>query len=733
MHCTYNKPPKSRTLPITPGMSYPMTGMPSGSSLSPVSHFSSPPHSTGSPLVQTSFQLQPTQGQLLSTQSPIRNWSNGLPNQPVQPMTQWPTDTSNGQALPLPLPASDHSGQALGMYMLPQQQQQQQVQQPQETAGASVPITQQYLGQLPNATVANTSPPQALLPTPSLTSHTTSPSSSDEPAERRTSLIGSMTALPPNMVPTKSHSFSSDTPDQLPSKGYTPPAQIDILPAQGILEQQQQQPPQPQQSGMSFYHWPTSAFTVDPRYQFRDPSSAVAQSDDEGEGGTSTANASIYGNNADEPSIVEQRRRSSAGIWASAFNSMSLQDGTGMLSNTAATVPDPYTAVQVAQRVVANQIRPNFPMAPLNESGESGAMPSLSDVKDVWKLFMQDGAGMTPKQEKREGETHVGMAPMVTPRPNLGRSLSKSNSAPDLTSPTLAAGGPLYMANDGADSTDQGRPPAHVQQQQQQHQQGNSAVGDDMSRRNWQTQIQQRQSTFTMQPGGRFGRSGAADTNSTSAMLPPSFSGRPMASIIQQSGALQQTLAPERAPSYGLTPNLEKPNPANITPPQSAGLAGWSRTPSKLAQRSSVTTAVARPGNKRLPSQTLVPEAKKRSASFSIWDDGDGADDGDDGVLGDTEDDTAQMVAYGLPNINHHYAAGAGTGSHSRSFSLGHAGGYNSNQLAQQPLDLSMFISQSTLPASASASTTAAYGGVPPPMAPPGSWSVAAATDNKAL
>lgn len=689
VQCTYNKPPKSRTLPITPGLSYPMTAMPTGTSLSPVSHFSSP-HSMGSPVTQLSYQAQMSQGQMMYPHSPLQAMSGGLPNStapPTQPVSQW-TDggidlSGTGQVLPNLV----DNGQALGMYMPPPPQQ------PAPVAGVAVPITQQYLGQLSNASGSNPSPSQAMLPTPSLTSHTTSPSSSDEPAERKSSLIGSMTALP-LPTPLKSDSYNSSTPEH-PTKGFTPPSNPEPL---------SHLPLQDPTAAISLYHWPSSAFTMDPRYQFRNPA-ALQQSDDEDGQNPNSSSASVFNEPEDAAIIMDARRRSSAGLWASAFNSMSLQDGS--LPNSAATVPDPYTVVQVAQQIA--QPRPHFPMAPLTETSEPSKMSSVSDVKDVWKLFMQDpqpGAGITPKQEKREGE--VGMA-MITPRPPLGRSLSKSNSMPNLTSPSLLAN-QLFLLNGTNGAAESLPQQANVADAQQ--------TSGEADRQDWQKQIRQRQESFTMHPGAKFGRNSTDAGSNNLAMLPPPFHSRPVASIIQHSGALQQTLAPERAPSFGLTPNTEKPNPTNVTPPQSAVGGTFSRTPSKLSQRTTVTSATARPGNKRLPSQTLVPEAKKRSASFSVW------DEGDDGALGDTEDDSqahnAGGAQYSFPAP--FSANGSGPG-HSRSVSLGH----------NQAFDLSMFMNQPGLQQLPNLGGSSNYQGIA--TAPPGNWATTTAglSDTKAV
>ena len=125
-----------------------------------------------------------------------------------------------------------------------------------------------------------------------------------------------------------------------------------------------------------------------------------------------------------------------------------------------------------------------------------------------------------------------------------------------------------------------------------------------------------------------------------------------MASVLQHSSALQQTLAPERTPSFG--ENLPTPLRAafgftgsNGTPGGGGGGGGnnnfgWSSASSgtgrsHLSQvNGKVASSEARPGNKRLASQVLVPDTAKvgklgggMGATFSFWD-----SEGDDGLGG---------------------------------------------------------------------------------------------------
>jgi hypothetical protein len=649
--CTYNKPNKARSIAMTPGQSYtsmppvsgstagtPYTGMPSGSgtSQSPMSHFSTSPNMTASPLHHQSF----AQPMAHASASPVNSMSLGLSTQgnlPYLPVDAWTNmntylepslGSSSGQPQQLQPPPQS---QSLGMYMPPTSATSQMP--PLAPLNTGVPITNGYASQILNRRESTSQSPHTLpLQTPSLISHTTSPSSSDE-LDRKSSLIGSVSSInPTSSLLQKGHSFSSDT-----STGgirISPDTKPVMLPLQINTANDLYQ-----NSNLN------SGYMFDPTYQMRQQQSLI-QSDDESDPLSSTT--PIF-NEHEEPAVTA-RRRSSLGIYANAFNQMTLQDGT--LVNTG-MVPDPYTAVEFAQRLSAQPQRPSFPMATLEEGTEPSKIASSTDLKDAWKAFMQDPNAGTPAQEKEiNGESTISI-----PRPGMGRTMSKSNSASDLTSPSLAHQIPPYSAEET------GPPQAQLMLH------GQTAPSGDMSRETWDAFIAQRQASFSMQPTNKFSRN-TPGSNGNVAMLPPPFNSRPLASIMQYSGALNQTLGPERAPSFGSTPNSEKPNPTST----------WSRTPSKLAR----TPATARPGNKRMPSQTLGPEAKKRSASFSVWDE----NETDEGELGDSEDnDNSHSFGWnGFPNMSYQPLLptnGNGNGnSHARSASMNNMGGS----------DLSMFI-----------------------------------------
>lgn len=577
------------------------------------------------------------------TASPVNDMSLGLSSQGV-PYTQgdqWNNASYPMTAMDPSYANSSVSQAALGMYIPPMSA-------PPHLPSFNhgIPINGGYSGQ-PNSGESSQSPNPPPIQTPSLTSHATSPSSSDELADRKPSLIGSISSMSHSgHLPVKGNSFSSDT-----STGgikISPETKPVVLPGQ-------------YQNANGLYQPPNQLYTFDPMYQMRQQT--INQSDEEHE--PTSSSTPVF--HEDEP-VISGRRRSSAGVWANAFNSMSLQDPSMVNQGM---VPDPYTAVQVAQQL--NNIRPSFPMATLVEGSEPSKIPSLSDIKDVWKQFIQDPMGGTPSQEKQQhGES----------RSSIGSTaLNKSNSMPEIKSPSaITEGENPYNGEVNHQATHRNIPQA----QPMQH--GSTAPAEDSSRQTWQDQIQQRQGGFNIQLAAKFGR----DTTGTgNAMLPPPHNTRPVASIIQLNGALQQTLGPERAPSFGSTPSTEKTNPTS----------NWSRTPSKLATRTSMTTAAARPGNKRMPSQTLGPEAKKRSASFSAW------DEPDTGILGDTEDNdivnNSSAFEYDPSSFHNianfhmpHTSTGAGN------MSGGHASGQqypnyharSASMSAMGGLDLSMFI-----------------------------------------
>ena len=170
--------------------------------------------------------------------------------------------------------------------------------------------------------------------------------------------------------------------------------------------------------------------------------------------------------------------------------------------------------------------------------------------------------------------------------------------------------------------------------------------------RKWQNELQSKSMNFQiqMQPGA--GRMGKAAQTSQSHMqasqsdqtMPPPRN-RPLASVVQRSSALEQTLAPERQLSYGLqnTPDSASTATFNMAYPSaqhSSNYAGSSNTHHMMDPKAKVTSMLARPGNKRLASQTLLPDATKR-ASFSLWD---GADESQEGH----EDANANAALDGL-------------------------------------------------------------------------------------
>jgi hypothetical protein len=346
----------------------------------------------------------------------------------------------------------------------------------------------------------------------------------------------------------------------------------------------------------------------------------------------------------------------------------------------------------------------------------AGRMPSMSDVKDLWKLFMTEPiTGPTPRKEKNSYlESGTAALPIQTPRPGMGlRTLSKSNSMPDLTSPLLGNhaffsnyynplaprlgdggyGGttPMPVPSHGARAGARAAAAAEGDGKE-------TAAADDVSNE-WKKEIKQRQASFNMSmqhPGinGKRGKTGASSslspaefpfdqsqpqaqppasepspsfpdyallTTSSAPALGPDPVARPMASVFKRNQALDQTLGPERAPSFGIHGQFDLGGgitPTSATFPrimsqyrqQLSNLhhqtSGQARQPSHLAPAQmyanythtqqpggKVTSASARPGNKRLASQTLTGADGKR-ASFSMFDGEDEGDEEGEGAAG---------------------------------------------------------------------------------------------------
>jgi hypothetical protein len=705
--CTYNKPSKARGIasPLQGRMSTPMfnsasnTTIQSGSSSSPNSGFSSSPHPT----------VSPTQARFAGATAPRRQSVPSMPyvtDMPMAGITGWNAAYQQG-AMPVPASHTD-SHQWQPIQSVPQQNIDPLLVDPASVAmGATMGVYNPQYN--PTATVPNPSaggslpmpaplksssgsPPQGLAPTPSLTaSHSTSPSNSDEPAERKGSgystLVGSWAepAKPKTVIDTSSASTMNADPNFVIPVSYSPTsltASVDLSAFNPSL------------NGNGTFAWTMPpgppAATIDPRMQFR--SSMNSDEDDTSLSRPASSAASQYQIELDENAVNElnRRRRSSAGTWASAFNEMTLQEVNSGATIPASALADPFTASQVAQTL--QQKRPTFPMT--SNNGEITQVPSMSDVKDLWKLFMSEPmTGPTPSGDKQLNfdNTNLGVPSAtatggpsgtstgLTPRPGMGmRTLSKSNSMPDLTSPMTAGTAAFFATFMNGITPRPMEPQASYLAPQQPAGAGGAeadAVGggnnpnakgpvpvpgpaagaDDGNMRKWKDQIQQRQRAFTIQPGGKMGKANSppssgvpplqtsgstTDTTGTGtgaggvpldSMPPPASTdgahlpaNRPVASVLQHNSALQQTLAPERVPSFGLggmtqsydnsiptQPTMIRPGPSRLQ--QTTALA------SGTGAASAIPASVARPGNKRLASSTLLSGEGKK-ATFTLFD-----------------------------------------------------------------------------------------------------------------
>ncbi len=289
----------------------------------------------------------------------------------------------------------------------------------------------------------------------------------------------------------------------------------------------------------------------------------------------------------DKEGRARRRRSSASGHWAGALDQLHLDDPQAQGVTFDANGNIQFGFQQQPQR------HSTFPMAPGELPANLSRAPSSQDV-NFWKLFLDPAALASPDVQDYT------LASLDTPR-----GLSKSNSMPDLkTPPTVTANyAPLQFPD--AMSIPTGPPGTLDQQQQGQPpgQQQQRANSDDTDMDRWRDHIQQRHASFSMTMGP------SARKISTGQLGAPTFASgklgnmRPPPNPLFSNAAMQQTLAPERTPSFGFSafdPTTPKGNP---------------RTPT--AQLLSMYTALERPSNKRMASQTLVPDMfQKRQQTF---------------------------------------------------------------------------------------------------------------------
>lgn len=485
---------------------------------------------------------------------------------------------------------------------------------------------------------------QHLAPTPSLT-HTTSPAGSDEYLESHRGSV-------PNFIPTLGPSQEGLQWTTSPETSNYPPPPLDASP-QYPQNYYASVPPSMLQNGTAMdpanlYQWPqgTQIPMFDPRYQVQN-APVFASDDEESSLAASNSTNSSFMDLTDLNKVQAQAqaqgrppRRLSTGVWQNAFDQMSLQDRLN--ADMAAVQEHAPDADYLA-------VRPTFPTYDMSNGQGEQRMPSLSDTKDLWKMFMTDPNAPQPQPQPQLVDERQEQPSNSTPRPGMGkRTLSKSNSMPDLNSPV--ANSALFS------SFLNGNTPRAAPE----------GAADPVTVRKWSQELQARQGNFKMQMDTVTRKSSSPLDGQTSpvtdkkqamgtwqAMPPPE---RPLASV-RQGASLQQTLAPERTPSFNLTPQAWDPSTSfNSGPfphtPQShhrvQSMSSASLTPTKLGfSLSGVPPAFARPGNKRLPSQTLMPETQKR-ASFSVFDEDDGGPSPESDYAAVAHDKVARHQAVGV-------------------------------------------------------------------------------------
>ncbi|WWC58596.1 uncharacterized protein I303_101139 [Kwoniella dejecticola CBS 10117] len=508
------------------------------------------------------------------------------------------------------------------------------------------------------------SPPQGLATTPSLTNNTTSPPDIDEPFERRSSYTGTTGGfLPGHEWQEQSKQFKTSNPAPTLQTHNSDPAYIIPFNSSPILSS----PTQPNATSSYVpsannltYQWsdqPAQTADLNAAWQARHNS---VSDDDNGSALSASTNSTFIDLNEAQfdPAQLQghHRRRSSAGQWTNALAQMSLQDPLNGSDSSYIPLPEPYTAntaINAPFASHANQAgsmtvpdastsrRPTFPtLTGVTEEAESEPqpMPSLSDVKDLWRLFMTEPmTGLTPMGENQNNElelTSVG-GPLVTPRPGMGkRTLSKSNSMPDLQSPLL--NGPQFFNNflNGLTprATDNQNQSSYIPPQQVAPSSNTGTAPDNADIRKWSEEIKHRQNSFSLsgQPNNKLGKtqSQLSFGGNMGMNNPDRKASRPLPSVVQRSSALEQTLAPERVPSFGVPQSfyVGSGDGSQMLPPSHLQKLTSNPNPNPTQTQTKMLSGVpphmARPGNKRLASQTLVPGETGKKATFSLYDDG---------------------------------------------------------------------------------------------------------------
>ncbi|WRT64102.1 uncharacterized protein IL334_001031 [Kwoniella shivajii] len=698
--CSYNKPQRSRTIgyPLVPSQSTASPKMTTGVSpqtsnpisTSPQSQFSSP-HSNSSPIAPTqpltyqaprhnSVSSYPAHVSVPSANVPLRQWGSysHIPGaQPHLSTNSWqPIQSDLGQGPYSHVPAGTAPGSITG-----------QIQQSPAAINTSLQSMPSYhtsaqtQGQ---GQAQNDSPQQGFAPTPSLTNNTISPPDIDEPFERRSSYTGTTDhVLPGQEWQDQSKSYkTSNTAPTLRTYDSDPTF---VVPADSSPLHISPTQPQTLFNDSPFVggynmQWPASTATATGMEQSWQSRRDMTSDEDNASALSSSTNSAFLELNDAQfnPLQQHQRRRSSAGQWASALAQMSIQDPSGSTEQSIIPLPEPFANthnIGVDLNSASQQgssRRPTFPtLTGVTEEPdlESQPMPSLSDVKDLWRLFMTEPmAGLTPLGEKHndlELNTNSGIpnGPLITPRPGLGkRSLSKSNSMPDLQSPII--NGPTFFNTFLNGITPKPTDPQNSYiPNQQPAAGGHSSANDSGDMRKWNKEIQQRQSSFSLQGqpykiGGNKSNSqqfAGGYQNAINSMAPPSMNihpqaqsnenvnananrdtnqrMRPLPSVVQRSSALEQTLAPERIPSFGVPQALyDNQSPASTSLTSAYNQNHYSTIPPAPApsisksKLSGVPPHMARPGNKRLASQTLMGDNEKK-ATFALYDEDDSSTD----------------------------------------------------------------------------------------------------------
>ena len=279
--------------------------------------------------------------------------------------------------------------------------------------------------------------------------------------------------------------------------------------------------------------------------------------------------------------------------------------------------------------------RPGFPAYHIDGT-VSHRPPSLSDVKDAWRQFAAGQqpisiGGLVPGPQTRPAFLHRARSnsvPEVYPKHLVDLAVTNFASTPraevesfNFAQPTAIVASPADIQTGsaspasalGPNGPSDGSKPQSIMRGSS----GNSSVNmveailpasGDPNNALFSNPPGQDQNGFIMDPARNKERGSMNQpiARPSIAVFQPTAAGTVARHILQQGGS--QTLAPERAPSFINASFLDTDRNKFKVP----GFVGQSGFYAQPIVSTKVSSLAARPGNKRLPSQTLGPDYQKK-------------------------------------------------------------------------------------------------------------------------